>query len=93
LLHKHSRRDRGAASGPRGAAARILWTSGEQDRGQLAADPDAIALLRALIDNGWVRVAVAAGDRPIGVSVPDARDSAAMTQRRDPVRRRGGNAP
>jgi GNAT superfamily N-acetyltransferase len=38
-------------------------------RGQLAAHPDAIELPEAFIANGWVRVAVAADETPIGFSV------------------------
>jgi GNAT superfamily N-acetyltransferase len=38
-------------------------------RAQLAAHPDAIELPQAFIDAGWVRVAVADGDTPIGFSV------------------------
>jgi GNAT superfamily N-acetyltransferase len=41
----------------------------EQYREQLAANPDAIELPQAFIDNGWVRVAVAGDDTPIGFSV------------------------
>jgi GNAT superfamily N-acetyltransferase len=41
----------------------------EAYREQLAANPDAIALPQAFVDNGWVRVAVAGDDRPIGFSV------------------------
>jgi GNAT superfamily N-acetyltransferase len=40
-----------------------------QYREQLAAHPDAIALPRAFIDNGWVRVASGADGRPLGFSV------------------------
>jgi GNAT superfamily N-acetyltransferase len=45
-------------------------------REQLAANPDAIELPRAFIDNGWVRVAVARDDRPIGFSVVIPGDGA-----------------
>jgi GNAT superfamily N-acetyltransferase len=38
-------------------------------REQLAAHPDAIELPQTFIDNGWVRVAVADDDTPIGFSV------------------------
>jgi len=38
-------------------------------REQLAANPDAIELPRALIENGWVRVAIEHDDAPIGFSV------------------------
>jgi hypothetical protein len=38
-------------------------------REQLAANPDAIAVPQAFIDNGWVRIAVGAGGAPIGFSV------------------------
>jgi GNAT superfamily N-acetyltransferase len=38
-------------------------------REQLAANPDAIELPQAFVDNGWVRVAVAADDTPLGFSV------------------------
>ena len=41
----------------------------EAYREQLAAHPDAIELPQAFIDNGWVRVAVAGDERPIGFSV------------------------
>ena len=41
----------------------------EAYREQLAAHPDAIFLPPAFIDSGWVRVAVAEDDRPIGFSV------------------------
>jgi hypothetical protein len=41
----------------------------EQYREQLAANPDAIALPQVFIGNGWVRVAVAVDDQPIGFSV------------------------
>jgi GNAT superfamily N-acetyltransferase len=45
-------------------------------REQLAADPDAIVLPEAFIDNGWVRVAVDGRDIPIGFSVVIPTDSA-----------------
>jgi hypothetical protein len=38
----------------------------EQDREQLAANPNAIALPWAFVDNGRVRAAVVADDQPIG---------------------------
>jgi GNAT superfamily N-acetyltransferase len=38
-------------------------------RAQLAAHPDAIELPQAFIDAGWVRVAIADGDTPIGFAV------------------------
>ncbi len=41
----------------------------EAYREQLAANPDAIELAQAFIDNGWVRVAVAGDQTPIGFSV------------------------
>jgi GNAT superfamily N-acetyltransferase len=41
----------------------------EAYRAQLAANPDAIALPERHIDNGWVRVAAAGDDTPIGFSV------------------------
>jgi GNAT superfamily N-acetyltransferase len=41
----------------------------EAYREQLAAHPDAIELPRAFVDSGWVRVAVADDDTPIGFSV------------------------
>ena len=41
----------------------------EQYREQLAANPDAIVLPQEFIDSGWVRVAVAGDDEPIGFSV------------------------
>ena len=41
----------------------------ERYREQLAANPDAIALPQRFFDNGWVRVAVAGDDGPIGFSV------------------------
>lgn len=40
----------------------------EQYREQLAAHPDAIEMPQMFIDNGWVRVAVDAGGRPVGFS-------------------------
>lgn len=43
-----------------------IW---EEYREQLAANPDAIAVPQAFIDNGWVRVAVRAGGAPVGFSV------------------------
>ncbi len=43
-----------------------IW---EDYREQLAANPDAIAVPQAFIDNGWVRVAVRAGGAPVGFSV------------------------
>lgn len=43
-----------------------IW---EEYREQLAANPDAIAVPQAFIDNGWVRVAVGAGGAPVGFSV------------------------
>jgi len=41
----------------------------EAYREQLAAHPDAIELPQAFIDNGWVRVAMADDETPIGFSV------------------------
>jgi GNAT superfamily N-acetyltransferase len=41
----------------------------EAYRDQLAANPDAIELPQAFIDDGWVRVAVDTGDTPVGFSV------------------------
>lgn len=41
----------------------------EEYREQLAAHPDAIELPEAFVDNGWVRVAVADNETPIGFSV------------------------
>ena len=41
----------------------------EAYREQLAANPDAIELPQNFIDNGWVRVAVAGDETPIGFSV------------------------
>jgi GNAT superfamily N-acetyltransferase len=41
----------------------------EAYREQLAANPDAIELPQAFIDEGWVRVAVADDETPIGFSV------------------------
>ena len=41
----------------------------EEYRDQLAANPDAIELPGAFIDNGWVQVAVDDGGAPIGFSV------------------------
>jgi GNAT superfamily N-acetyltransferase len=38
-------------------------------REQLAANPDAIELPQTFIDNGWVRVAIADDETPIGFSV------------------------
>jgi GNAT superfamily N-acetyltransferase len=49
----------------------------EQYRAQLAANPDAIALPQAFIDAGWVRIAVAADDEPIGFSVVIPADGGA----------------
>lgn len=43
-----------------------IW---EAYREQLAAHPEAIELPQAYVDNGWVRVAVAADDTVIGFSV------------------------
>ena len=43
-----------------------IW---EEYREPLAANPDAIELPRAFIENGWVRVAVAENGRPAGFSV------------------------
>src|SRR3974377_155779 len=43
-----------------------VWT---QYREQLARHPDAIEVPQAFIDRGWVRVAVAGDDTPIGFSV------------------------
>jgi GNAT superfamily N-acetyltransferase len=48
----------------------------QQYREQLAANPDAIALPQAFIDNGWVRVAVADDDAPVGFSVVIPTDGA-----------------
>jgi GNAT superfamily N-acetyltransferase len=48
----------------------------EAYREQLAAHPDAIVLPPAFIDSGWVRVAVADDDRPIGFSVVIPRGAA-----------------
>ncbi len=45
-------------------------------REQLAAHPDAIVLPPAFVDSGWVRVAVAGDDRPIGFSVVIPRGAA-----------------
>jgi len=41
----------------------------EEYREQLAANPDAIELPQQLVEEGWVRVAVDAEDRPVGFSV------------------------
>jgi GNAT superfamily N-acetyltransferase len=41
----------------------------EEYREQLAANPDAIELPQAFIDNGWVRVAVDVHEMPVGFSV------------------------
>jgi GNAT superfamily N-acetyltransferase len=49
-----------------------IW---EEYRSQLAANPDAIVLSQTFVDNGWVRVAVAA-DLPIGFSVVIPGDDA-----------------
>jgi len=43
-----------------------IW---DEYRAQLAANPDAIAVPQAFIDNGWVRVAARAGGPPLGFSV------------------------
>ena len=48
----------------------------EAYRAQLAANPDAIALPHAFIDNGWVRVVIAGDDTPIGFSVVKPSDGA-----------------
>ena len=48
----------------------------EAYREQLAANPDAIALDQAFIDNGWVRVAVAGDGTPIGFTVVIPTDGA-----------------
>ncbi len=48
----------------------------EAYREQLAAHPDAIVLSPAFVDSGWVRVAVADDDRPIGFSVVIPRGAA-----------------
>ena len=45
-------------------------------REQLAAHPDAIVLPQAFISGGWVRVAVADDDRPVGFSVVIPRGAA-----------------
>jgi len=41
----------------------------DEYREQLAAHPDAIELPRTFIENGWVRVAIADDETPIGFSV------------------------
>jgi GNAT superfamily N-acetyltransferase len=46
-------------------------------RDHLAANPDAIELPQAFVDNGWVRVAVADDETPIGFSVVIATDGQA----------------
>ncbi len=43
-----------------------IW---DQYRDQLAEYPDAIQLPQAFIDNGWVHVAVATDDTPLGFAV------------------------
>ena len=48
----------------------------EAYREQLAAHPDAIVLPPAFIDSGWVRVAVADDQRPVGFSVVIPRGAA-----------------
>lgn len=48
----------------------------EAYREQLAAHPDAIVLPPAFVDSGWVRVAVAEDNRPIGFSVVIPRGAA-----------------
>ena len=48
----------------------------EAYRGQLAANPDAIALPQSFIDNGWVRVAVGGDETPVGFSVVIPGDGA-----------------
>jgi GNAT superfamily N-acetyltransferase len=48
----------------------------EAYREQLAAHPDAIVLPSGFIESGWVRVAVADDDRPIGFSVVIPRGAA-----------------
>ena len=63
---------RGAIASERAALEALQRRSSdvwEQYREQLAANPDAIALPQAFIDNGWVRVAVAGDESPIGFSV------------------------
>ncbi len=49
----------------------------EQYREQLAAHPDVIELPQAFIDSGWVRVAAAGDDTPIGFSVVIPTDTGA----------------
>ena len=63
---------RGATAAERAALEALQRRSSdawEAYREQLAAHPDAIALPRAFIDDGRVRVAVAGDDTPIGFSV------------------------
>jgi GNAT superfamily N-acetyltransferase len=63
---------RGATAAERAALERLQRRSSdvwEAYREQLAAHPDAIALPDTFIRNGWVRVAVAEDDCPIGFSV------------------------
>ena len=70
---------RGATAAQRAALEALQRRSSdfwEQYREQLAANPDAIALPQAFIDSGWVRVAVARGDSPIGFSVVIPGDGA-----------------
>jgi GNAT superfamily N-acetyltransferase len=65
-------RIRGATASERAALEDLQRRSSdvwEEYREQLAANPDAIELPKAFIDDGWVRVAVAGDDRPIGFSV------------------------
>ena len=49
----------------------------EQYREQLAAHPDVIELPQAFVDSGWVRVAAAGDDTPIGFSVVIPTDTGA----------------
>ncbi len=49
----------------------------EEYREQLAANPDAIELPQTFIDNGWVRVALADDETPIGFAVVIPTDSGA----------------
>ena len=63
---------RNAATAERGTLESLQRRSSdvwEAYREQLAANPDAIALPQTFIDNGWVRVAAAGDDQPVGFSV------------------------
>ena len=69
---------RGAASGERAELEALQRRSSEvweQYREQLAAHPEAIEMPEALIDNGWVRVAVTDAEVIVGFSVVISRSA------------------